>query len=234
MSRAHSLFRLQEIDLALDRNNDRLEEIQRILTDSEELQNANANLSQAASTLKEIDAELKNAEYAVETQRSKIEETENALYGGQIKNPKELQDLQMEVESLQRYLSVLEDRLLDVMVDLEQAEMDHETAQNVVENIEQLQQAEHRDLQTEQQNLLDENERFLIDRDAALASVSGEDLQLYQQIREKRGGIAVARLEKDGTCSICGLSPSASQQQLIRTGTHLEQCKHCRRILYAG
>lgn len=234
MSRAHSLFRLQEIDLALDNNNDRLEEIQRILSDSEELQQANANLSHTSSALREVNIELKDAEYAVEAQRAKISESEQVLYGGQIKNPKELQDLQMEVESLKRYLSSLEDRLLDVMVNLEQAEIDHETAENILTNIEHAQQAEHQDLEIEQNRLQDENERFLVDREAALASVSEDDLKLYLQIREKQGGIVVAKLENDGSCSMCGLSPSASQQQLIRAGTHLEQCKQCRRILYAG
>jgi predicted nucleic acid-binding Zn-ribbon protein len=234
MSRAHSLYRLQEIDLALDENHVRLEEIQRILTDSEELQQAIENLTQAETTLKEIQAVLKSAEHAVESQRSKIEETEATLYSGLIKNPKELQDLQMEVESLQRYLSTLEDRLLDVMVEFEQAEMDRDTAQHILTNIETAREAEHQDLHKEQQHLTEENERLQINREAALLGVSEEDLKLYQQIREKQGGIAVAILEKDGTCSVCGLSPSASHQQRIRSGTHLEQCNQCRRILYAG
>jgi predicted nucleic acid-binding Zn-ribbon protein len=234
MSRAHSLYRLQEIDLALDKNHTRLEKIEKTLGDSEELQHANENLAQAESTLNDIQSALKSAEYAVESQRSKIEETEATLYSGQIKNPKELQDLQMEAESLSRYLSTLEDRLLDVMVEYEQAEMEVETAQNIMANIEKAREAEHRNLHKEQQDLIEENERLNINREAALLSVSEEDLELYSQIRNRQGGIAVAILEKDGTCSICGLSPSASKQQLIRSGTHLEQCNQCRRILYAG
>ena len=234
MSRAHSLYRLQEIDLALDNNHARLAEIQSILSDSEELQQAIENLAQAETTLKEIQAVLKSAEHAVESQRNKIEETEATLYSGLIKNPKELQDLQLEAESLKRYLSTLEDRLLDVMVEFEQAETDRDTAQQLLTNIEHAREAEHQDLHKEQQHLKEENERLQINREAALLGVSEEDLKLYQQIREKQGGIAVAILEKDGTCSICGLSPSASQQQRIRSGTHLEQCNQCRRILYAG
>jgi predicted nucleic acid-binding Zn-ribbon protein len=234
MSRAHSLYRLQEIDLALDKNNARLEEIQKILADSKELQKANANLVKAESALKESQTALKSAEYAVEAQRTKIEETEATLYSGNIKNPKELQDLQMEVESLNRYLSTLEDRLLDAMVEIEQVELDREAARNIVLNIEKAREAEHRDLHEEKQNLLEENERLGINREAALVSVTEEDLHLYHKIHEKQGGVVVARLEKDGSCSVCGLSPSASKQQLIRSGTHIEQCSHCKRILYAG
>lgn len=234
MSRAHSLYRLQEIDLALDKNNARLEEIEEILQDSGELQKAYAALDQSVNILQETQSGLKGAEHAVETQRSKIEETENELYGGMITNPKELQDLQMEAESLKRYLSKLEDRLLDVMVDLEQAELDHETAQNIVTNLEQSRENAHRDLHAEQQHLEEENERLSGDREVALVSVSQEDLTLYEQIRMKQSGIVVAILEDDGSCSMCGLSLSASQQQVIRSGTHIEQCNQCRRILYAG
>jgi predicted nucleic acid-binding Zn-ribbon protein len=234
MTRAHSLYRLQEIDLALDKNNARIEEIQRSLEDTEELQQANAHLTQSELDLRKTQAAMKNEEYAVETQRGKIKETESKLYGGLIRNPKELQDLQMEAESLNRYLSTLEDRLLDAMVELEQAELDHEAARNLVASIEKKRKEEHQDLQKEQQDLIEENERLSTNREAALVSVSEEDLKLYQEIREKYGGVAVAILEEDGTCSMCGLSPSASQQQLIRSGTHIEQCNHCRRILYAG
>jgi predicted nucleic acid-binding Zn-ribbon protein len=180
MSRAHSLYRLQEIDLALDKNHARLEEIQGILKDSQELQQASENLTQAETTLNEIQAVLKSAELAVESQRSKIEETESTLYSGLIKNPKELQDLQMEVESLIRYLSTLEDRLLDVMVEFEQAEMDRDTAQNILTNIKNAREAEHQDLYKEQQHLTEENERLQINREAALLGVSEEDLKLYQ------------------------------------------------------
>jgi predicted nucleic acid-binding Zn-ribbon protein len=234
MSRAHSLYRIQEIDLALDKNHARLEEIQRILNDSEELQQAIDHQTQVETTLKEIQAVMKSAEHAVESQRTKIEEAEAALYSGLIKNPKVLQDLQLEAESLKRYLSTLEDRLLDVMVEFEQAEMDRDSAQQLLTNIKNTREAAHQDLQREQQNLIEENERLHINREAALLGVSEDDLKLYQKIRDERGGIAVAILEKDGTCSVCGLSPSASQQQRIRSGTHLEQCNQCRRILYAG
>ena len=234
MSRAHSLYRLQEIDLTLDKNNARIEEIQKRLKDSEKLKQAKGYQTQALETLRKTQVVLKSAEHAVESQRSKIEETEAILYRGTIKNPKELQDLQMEVEALKRYSDTLEDRLLDVMVEFEQVELDYETAQKNLATIEKAREAEHSELNIEQQNLIEENERLNVNREAALVSVSEEDDKLYKQIRQRQGGIAVAILEKDGTCSMCGLSPSASQQQLIRSGTQIEQCNQCRRILYSG
>jgi len=234
MSRAHSLFRLQEIDLALDANNARIEEIRKILGESEELTRAKSFLTQASETLRKIQIKLKNSEQDVDTQRMKIEETENKLYGGSIKNPKELQDLQNEVDALKRHAGTLEDRLLDVMVEFEQSELDYETAKKNVETIEKAREVTFGELNIEQQNLMEENERLNVNREAALVGISAEDVKLYEQIRQKQGGIAIAILEKDGSCSICGLSPSAAQQQIIRSGTQLQQCNQCRRILYSG
>ena len=63
---------------------------------------------------------IREAEYAAQAQREKIEQTENSLYGGAVSNPKELQDLQMEAESLKRHLQTLEDRLLEVLLEQEE------------------------------------------------------------------------------------------------------------------
>jgi predicted nucleic acid-binding Zn-ribbon protein len=234
MSRAHSLFRLQEIDLALDKNMARLEAIKTILEDSEDVRKAKSTISVTGTTLESSQSALRSAEHKVETQRSKISETEKLLYGGSITNPKELQDLQMEAESLKRYLATLEDRLLDEMVALEQAELDHDAAQSVLENILSAKDTEHQQLREEQGSIERENQRLENSREAALVSVSEEDLKQYQKLREKQGGYAVAILEVDGSCSMCGLSLSASQQQLIRSGTQIDYCSQCKRILYAG
>ena len=234
MSRAHSLFRLQEIDLALDKNLARIETINAILEDTEEIRKAKSAASVAAIKLQTKQSVLSSADHKVEIQRNKVTEAEKMLYGGSITNPKELQDLQMEADSLKRHLSTLEDRLLDEMVEIEQAELDHETSQNVVANIRAAKEIEHQELRLEQQRLENENERLEHSREAALVSVSKEDFHLYQQLRQEHDSYAVARLETDGSCSMCGLSLSAAQEQVIRSGTHLEQCGQCKRILHAG
>jgi predicted nucleic acid-binding Zn-ribbon protein len=234
MSSAHSLYLLQKVDLALDKNNARLMEIHSILENSDELRKARDALSQSEDCLHGKQSELKSAEHTVEMQRDKLEDTEDDLYGGLITNPKELQDLQMEAESLKRFLSTLEDRLLDVMVEFEQAEEDVENARSMLENIEQMRKIEHQQLLQEQLQLVEDNERLDGNREAALASVSAEDLSLYQGLRERQGGAVVAILEEDGSCSMCGLSIAASLCQTIRSGKQIVQCNQCKRILYAG
>lgn len=233
MSRAHSLYRLQKIDLSLDQNQGQMEEILAILGDDEDVRRATQMLAEIEIVLKEKRQAVKTSEYAVETQRDKINQTERTLYGGSVSNPKELQDLQKEAESLIRYLSVLEDHLLDVMVDLEQVEHEYKASDDTLHQMKQRREAEHKDLHKEKERLSAEIERIQGDREAALASVGAEDLALYQRLRERLNGIAVALMES-GNCTICGLSIHASLQQTIKSGKDLVQCSQCKRLLYAG
>ncbi|NIM06903.1 MAG: hypothetical protein GTN65_15080, partial [Armatimonadetes bacterium] len=110
------LYRLQEVDLELDRIKGRLDEIKAILSESQELDQARIELEESLAHLKEAEAESRSAERFVASQRSKIEETDSKLYGGSITSPKELEDLQLEAMSLRRHLGTLEDRLLEAMM----------------------------------------------------------------------------------------------------------------------
>ncbi len=100
----------------------RLKEIDAILKDQLELNQAEARARDAEQKLNEARKALRRAEQEVQTQQIKIEQTEASLYGGKIHNPKELQDLQREATSLRRYKSTLEDRLLECMLSVEESE----------------------------------------------------------------------------------------------------------------
>jgi predicted nucleic acid-binding Zn-ribbon protein len=233
MNRAHNLYRLQKIDLEIDKSNARLGEISEILADDQELEAAKKTHEMTEATLISNRASLQSAEGAVNSQRFKIEQTEKTLYSGSVQNPRELQDLQMESESLKRYLSTLEDRLLDAMVAHEDAEGEFENSTSQVERMEQLREVEHKELLKEQAYIMNDLIRLENDREAALAMVSPEDLKLYDNLRAKHSGRAVALLD-GANCNLCGVSIGSSIQQKIRSGNELVQCSQCNRILYSG
>jgi predicted nucleic acid-binding Zn-ribbon protein len=233
MSRAHSLYLLQRIDLSLDQSQKRMDEILAILADDKDVQRATQRLAEIEAVLKEKQQAVRACEHAMETQREKINQTETILYSGSVSNPKELQDLQKEAEALKRYLSVIEDHLLEAMVELEQVEHEHKAAEEALHQLKMRRESEHGELHKEKERLSAEIERMRGDREAALASVGMEDLALYQQLRGRLNGIAVALLE-NGNCSICGVSIHASLQQTVKSGKELVQCGQCRRILYSG
>ncbi len=227
------MFRLQELDLEIDRARARLAEIERVMGSAEPLERAREKLARAEIEAKAARAAVRAAEDEAASQREKIQRTESALYGGSVHNPKELQDLSQESEALKRYLATIEDRLLEAMVRVEEADLVRDAAAQEVARLEETLKAEHAALTGERESLEARLEDLTLQRESAVQDVLEEDLGLYHRLRESMGGVAVARL-LESTCSACGMAPSASKLHRIRSGTELLRCTQCGRILYAG
>jgi hypothetical protein len=233
VSRASSLYRLQELDLAIDRASARLAEIDRLLGGSASVRAARAADEKARAALQLGQAGVKEAEHGVAGQRAKLETAERALYGGSVHNPKELQDLQADVESLKRHLAVLEDRALETMMALEELEGAGSRAAEALASAETAQRTEHASLAVERQQLLARTSTLQAEREAALAGVAERDLALYSRLRESMGGNALALL-RDDSCGACGVGLSAAECQTVRNRPEPVRCHQCGRILYAG
>ena len=233
MSRASALYRLQETDLESDRLKGRLEEIRITLDDSAEISQVRADLDAKESAVATILKAAKRAEIKVEDQRLKIQNTEQGLYGGSVKNPKELEDLQMESESLKRYLETLEDRYLEVMLEQDEAESAQAQSLASLELAEAGQVRLHAELVSERESIDERLANLEAEREVAFASVSEQDLDTYESLRTRLRGVAVVVLNGD-SCGACGLTLSASSRQLVGSGSELIRCTQCGRILYGG
>ena len=233
MSRVSSLYRLQELDLQISRSHERIAEIDVLLADDEEVTTAREDFESKEEQLAEARTANSSAEHAVAAQRAKIENTQKTLYGGSVTNPKELEDLQLESESLKRYLDTLEDRLLEKMVDLEEAELKHaQTSQKLTELVAR-KSGENELLTADRLDLLATIERTETEREAALSNISADDLKTYEKFRRRFDGVALALLAS-GNCGVCGVDLARSKEQEIRAGNTLVYCDQCGRILYAG
>ncbi len=233
MSRVSSLYRLQELDLQISRSHERIAEIDVLLADDEEVTTARADFESKEEQLAEARAANSKADHEVESQRAKIENTQKALYGGSVTNPKELEDLQLESESLKRYLDTLEDRLLEEMVALEEAELKHAQASQKLTELVARKSGENELMTADRLDLLSTIERTETEREAALSNISAEDLKTYEKFRRRFDGVALARLTS-GNCGVCGVDLARSKEQEIRGGNTLVYCDQCGRILYAG
>jgi predicted nucleic acid-binding Zn-ribbon protein len=233
MSLPLKLFQLQKIDSQLDQANMKVKEIDLILND-------NTEMAQAQEQVKVLedrkDAALKKQQRAEEdlhSHRIKIEQSESTLYGGKISNPKELQDLQNEVASLKRYLSTLEDRVLDAMLEVEEITDQHQKAMQALENIHTQEGKRNEALLIDRSKLLIVIERLNVERNVFVGSIPADELDRYNQLRRSRRGVAVAQVI-DHTCAACGSTLSASLLQNASSLNQIAFCDTCGRILYGG
>ena len=115
MSASLGLYRLQSVDRQIDQVETGLARIREILENDAELKQATSALEEARKNLHHSRQELRTAEAETINLRNKIEKTESELYSGKVQNPKELQDLQLEVASLRKRMSALEENELASM-----------------------------------------------------------------------------------------------------------------------
>ena len=233
MSAALGIYRLQLVDSRMDEVHMRLEEICRILENEEELRQAKEQVAEGEAEYKLSLNKLKQAENEAEKQKVKIEQTEASLYSGNVKNPKELQDLQNESASLKRYLETLEERLLGAMLEEEAAEQARDEATGNLEKVQARLASQNIELTTEQDNLEKELQRLESERQAALSPLDANLLNTYENLRQQRRGVAVIEVS-EGACAACGTTLTPSQRQSARSATQIFNCPTCGRILYAN
>ena len=233
MSTTFHLYRLQEIDSQIDKAQRRLDEIQKILDDNSELKRANAHLNACESEREKTKKILGKTEVEVKKQRIKIEQTEAVLYGGSVKNPKEVQDLQMKSESLKRYLLTLEDIQLEAMLENDDRKEISQRSEAALNQVKAVSIQQNSQLAGEQSGLNNEKERMLAEREIALPAIQADHLIFYNKLRKSKRGVAIALID-DGGCSACGSSLTLSVQQKTRSVAQIAYCPSCQRILYGN
>ena len=233
MSQSFKLFRLQQIDTTIDKGQQRLSEIDRLLEDDLEIRLSKQKLERAQKIKFEAEKDLRLAEADVKEQRLKIERSQAALYGGKVVNPKELQDLQHESEALRRYLVTLEDQQLETMLALDEADSQLSAAESHQVDTEKQVASQREQLAIQRSELIHDLEINESEREAAVSNIDQYDLRHYERLRKQKNGRAVARIV-DKTCAACGSTLTASTYSSAKVPTKITRCNSCGRILYAG
>ncbi len=151
---------------------------------------------------------------------------------GQVKDPKALERMLGELESLHRRIDTLEDAELEVMERLETAQrsLEERTAElaRVDEQAGELRAALQRaagDLQTELESVRSE-------RATAVDGMPADLLALYEKLRAQKGGVGAAALRRR-ECGGCRLTLNAADLAAIakRPTDDVVRCEECNRIL---
>jgi len=230
MTTAAELFALQETDLAIDSAVARLTDVEAELGETAELIEARQQMDQCRERLRPLEERQKELDWEAEEVRGKTAAIENKLYGGSVSNPKELEDYQADLTSLRGQLSRREDALLEVMLEFDDAEAGLRQAETALAEVEESWKVQQTSLQGTQAKLKDEIEGLEAKRARRVDGMDAAALSLYQTLRERRQGTAVAVVER-GLCQGCRISLPMSVVQKARAGAGLVQCVSCERIL---
>ena len=180
----------------------------------------------------ELQRNLKRNEDELAVLEERIKRENDRLYSGEVTGTRELLTLQEEEDGLRSRRSAIENDALELMEAIEEIEAEVEALAaaavavdaEVADTRERLAEAEA----VVQAEIDQENAA----RSAEAAEIPGTALASYEDLRNRMGGVAVARL-RNGTCEGCHLGLSAMELDRIRHAPADEvcYCEECGRIL---
>src|SRR5690348_13528646 len=115
MASVHALYQLQEVDLGIDQLTSQIQAIEQRLGDMTVLANARQQEKQAREQVFRLKEQQRDLEQQVAAIESNIGKEMKALYGGSVKNSRELLVHEKQVQALQESKRKLEDQILDAM-----------------------------------------------------------------------------------------------------------------------
>lgn len=227
----HDLLDLQDLDSQIDRLLDRrasLPELEAYRTAHRELTGLEEAIAVASDRMREIDLATDKASGELEIDEAKAEREEQRLYAGGL-SARDAQHLRDEVDMLRRRVAEREEAVLTSMeeretlaAEVERLEGERSAVAAEKGRIEEVVGASWKEIDAEV--------ALLEDRKAALVPlVDGDLLEMYEQLRPVKEGVAIARLG-EGVCGACHLALSAAEQAQVAKESP-PRCIHCRRML---
>ena len=226
----------------------RLIDLQRLETT---IADAKAKIASHPQRLAEADAQLAAANQVLEAAKNRLKanqearralEKDVALYQGRlakfrdqqsaVKTNKEYQALGHEIETAQRDLGGVEEKVIEQMVEADGIADD-------VAKAESLFAARRKEIDAQKKQMADE----LAHVEASLTAATDERAALlkqldqrlvstFEQVARVRKGIAVTVATRDGLCSVCHVRLRPQVFQQVRHNDTIIQCDSCQRILY--
>ncbi len=229
MNQLHQLLHLQETDSEIQAKKQRLRDVLLGQKSNPTLQEAQQRRTVSENALRDARRRQVEMEQQLNQLVEKRRRSSDRLYSGKVSNPKELSDLQNEIEALGRRRSDLEDELLELMLEVEAAQQEDDEAGVHLETQEAAWARQKQALSQEQDELAGQLNKLIEKRQQYAGALEPKFLAAYDSTRQKRGGVAVATVQ-DGLCQACGVRVSSSKVSLANSGA-LARCGSCDRII---
>ncbi len=230
-----SLLALQELDTHIQQVRHKRAHLpaKARVTELSELSNkVRKELIAAETIVGDLERERLRADADVDVVRERSRKDQELLDSGAISDPKQLQSLQSELESLAKRRSALEDVELEIMerIDGAEAAVRQLTEQSVIVQSD-LDQATVEFAEADDALAAEEAE-LVKDRAQRAETLPTDLLALYEKVRGDHGGVGAAPLRR-GRCEGCHLelAPTDIAEIAAAPVDEVVRCEECRRIL---
>jgi predicted nucleic acid-binding Zn-ribbon protein len=227
------LLEIQEHDTAIDRLLARIEALESggdVAGALAEANEAERVVGEIRLKLDELSRDQLRFEHEIDSMSQKAAAEERRMYDGSVANARELDSIRHEVDNLKKRRGDREDELLGLMEMREELEAQDRAADERstalrarVEEVGGVAAVELERLATEVKERTEK-------RAGLAAAVDPEYLELYEDLRPQKKGVAAVELV-DGVCQGCHEQLSSVYRDRLKRVEGPKRCEHCRRIL---
>ena len=232
-TRGEKLLDLQEVENDLRDKIAAYKAVQKELELTSPVRRAKRALEEASE--KEAETRARQQDIQLEWQGliEKANQEEQRLYSGKVQNPRELEDLQMEVEQLTRRREVLEERALELIEQVDQLSTETQAAEEAYTSVAEESRERQEQLAAYHKALRVEIARRRKEREKMLGDIDPADLDQYRYVQRLKNDTHAVAVLKDGVCGACHIEVSAAKRDSVERSdrTALSTCGNCGRIL---
>jgi predicted nucleic acid-binding Zn-ribbon protein len=226
-----ALYALQQIDTQTQRTKKAQSALDNGTTAAAALEVVRGLAAQRRSVYQKLAGELKDSELKLETVETKRKNYQHKLYQGTVTNPKELGNIEKEIDVLGRQQSDLDGRILELM---ETVEQEH-AALTLAEDQAKQAESHHHQIVATHRSRYDALELELTalraQRSQALAQVEDKALlKRYEDLRTKLGGVGIGKID-GSTCGGCHMTLSSTAIKAVKEEAQVQTCENCGRLL---
>lgn len=230
MSQIRLLFDLQELDMAINTRIAEIQELEGRLGETEILRRARAELEEKRTLLQEEQKAQRVLEQEIEDLQEKMKPLSQKLFGGGVRNPKELTNLKAEYDQYKSQVSSREDAVLEKMLAADTRRQEIGSKSKELEQLEEAREQELTQIHSRLQDLksgLSETEQ---ERQALVDGMDPASYKLYSSLKVNKPR-PVARIER-GLCQGCRVTLPMDLIRRARAGTAPVFCCNCERVLF--
>lgn len=224
-----ALFELQRIDSALALANRKFQALDSGRADEAAVESARAIYDRMTRAHQETARDLQDAELELKSIEAKKVDYDYKLKSGK-GNWKELEQFQQEVDALGRHRSLLDERILTLMEQLEERRTAEREAKQALETAEKALAVKQTAYKKDSRSLSAEIKTLTAARAEKAPTIGPPLLKRYEAIRVSKHGVGISQLDDD-SCSVCHTNLPTEVVEAVLKSERMETCPNCGRLL---
>jgi predicted nucleic acid-binding Zn-ribbon protein len=191
-----------------------------------------AQLNPASGNYKGLQQEILDLELSQESDEAKRKKFETELFGGKVVNPREVANLEKEIEILKKKRDKDSEKLLNLYDLVPAAQKAYEEAQSKVDELKATIAKKRAAAAAAKPQLEEAFKKLAVERPEAAKAVPVNLLNRYETLRKNHGGVGMVEVDKKtGNCGGCGTHLPVKTIESLKQ-ERLVSCEACHRILY--